>query len=74
MSTRTWILPLAALSIGLCAWNTRDEQQPAKKVPEKLLQTQIENARKTYQQIRKDQQFRSAESPCLWSRRWREGK
>jgi hypothetical protein len=52
----------------------RDGQQRAPKVPEKLLQTQLDSARKTYHEVWKDQQFRFAEVPYQWSCRWLEAE
>jgi hypothetical protein len=70
MTTRMWILPLAALGLVLCGGDTPAGKQPGSKVPEKLLQTQLDCARKTYQEFWKSQEFRSADTAYLWSCRW----
>jgi hypothetical protein len=74
MATRSCILFLAASGVALFGWDMRAGQQPAAKVPEKLLQAQLESARQTYQEAWKDQQFRSAEVPYQWSCRWLEAE
>jgi hypothetical protein len=40
------------------------------KVPEKVLRSKLEYARKTYEEYVKSQEFRSAETPYQWSCRW----
>jgi len=74
MTSRKWILSLVALSAVLCAWCARGDSQPPAKVPEKLLQTQLDSARKTFEEMWKDQRFRTAEMPYQWSCRWLEAE
>jgi hypothetical protein len=55
-------------------WGTRGDSQPAAKVPEKLLQTQLDSARRAFEEMWKDQLFRNAETPYQWSCRWLEAE
>jgi hypothetical protein len=65
-----WVLPVAAVGLAVCGWETLGGQQPAAKVPAKLLQTKLDLARKTFQEYWKSQEFRSAEVAYQWSCRW----
>ena len=74
MANRTLIVIFVALSVVLCALHTPAAQRPGTKVPEKLLRTKLDYARKTFEVYSKSQEFRTAETAYQWSCRWLEAQ
>ncbi len=72
MPHRLWVVP--ALGLGLILTNMSGGDQPSDAAKErvKLLQNQLTAARKTYETLWTDKEFRNAETAYQWSRRWLE--
>src|SRR5580765_1520568 len=74
MATRMILSLVVALGLVVAAWGMAGDQQSATPVSEKLLQAQLDFARRTFEEMWKDQQFQLAERPYQWSCRWLEAE
>jgi hypothetical protein len=74
MTNRTLTVLLAAVGVALCALHTPAGQQPGTKVPQELLRTKLDYARKTFEEYWKSQEFKTAETAYQWSCRWLEAQ
>jgi hypothetical protein len=61
---------LTVLALGLAFSNSSGGSQQQDKEKTRLLQAQLDAARKTYDTLWTDREFRNVEIPYQWSRRW----
>jgi hypothetical protein len=72
MPHRLWVVPALGFGLVLANISGGDQQSDAGKERAKFLQAQMGAARKTYETLWTDKEFRNVETPYQWSRRWLE--
>jgi hypothetical protein len=74
MATRNWAVLLIAFGLALGDARGSDPPAPPGGVPAKFARAKLEAARRTFEQLWKDREWRQVETPYLWSRRWLEAQ
>jgi hypothetical protein len=72
MPYRLWLVPALSLGLALGSISAGNQQPNTQMQRAKLLQTQLDAARTTYETLWTDKEFRNVETPYQWSRRWLE--